>query len=80
MDKLIEICEEKLQPYFKQLEEIALFNQNKVLQAFKDKKIALRHFNGTNGYGYDDNGRDTLAKVYAQVFDAEKAIVSPNIV
>lgn len=80
MDKIINLCEEKLKPYFEQLEETALYNQNKVLKAFMDNKIALRHFNGTNGYGYDDNGRDALAKVYSQVFDAEKTIVSPNIV
>ena len=72
----LEHCEKK----FKQLDEISLHNQNKVLQAFKDNCVALRHFNPTSGYGADDVGRDTLGKVTAQIFGAESGIVSPLIV
>ncbi len=64
---------------FQQLDEIALFNQNKVLQAFKSNKLALMHFNGTSGYGYDDVGRDTLNNVVADIFGAECAVASPMI-
>ena len=77
---LIEKSEKELDNQFKKLEEISYFNTEKVLNAFKNNKIALRHFNGTTGYGYDDEGRDTLNKVFAEVLGAEKAIVSPNIV
>ncbi len=80
MDKvLIEKCEAKLVDSFKRLEEISLFNQNKVLEAFKKNKIALRHFVGTNGYGYGDEGRDTLNQLVADIFKAEKAVCSPTI-
>ncbi len=74
--KALAHCEKK----FKQLDEISLHNQNKVLQAFKDNCVALRHFNPTSGYGADDVGRDTLGKVTAQIFGAESGIVSPLIV
>lgn len=77
---LIEQCENELAIKFKYFEEIALFNQEKVLNAFKNNQIALRHFSGTSGYGYDDEGRDALNKVVANIFCAEKAICSPNIV
>ncbi len=77
---LIEQCETELSKKFKEFEEIALFNQEKVLNAFKDNQIALRHFSGTSGYGYDDEGREALNKVVANIFRAEKAICSPNIV
>lgn len=77
---LINECEQNLQSIFKQLEEIALFNQEKVLNAFKKNSIALRHFNGTTGYGYGDEGRDTLNQLVADIFNAESAICSPNIV
>ena len=77
---LIEQCEKELANKFKQFEDVALFNQEKVLNAFKKNQIALRHFSGTSGYGYDDEGRDALNKVVADVFCAEKAICSPNIV
>ncbi len=77
---LINSCEEKLNNSFKHFEEIALFNQEKVLNVFKKNQIALRHFVGTSGYGYGDEGRDMLNKVFADVFGCEKAICSPNIV
>lgn len=65
---------------FEELDSISLFNQNKVLEAYKNNCVALRHFNGTSGYGADDIGRDTLGKVLAEIFKTEKAIVSPLIV
>lgn len=77
--QLIERIEEELQPSFKKLNEICLFNQEKVLNAFKKNKIALRHFSGTTGYGYGDEGRDTLNKLFATIFNCEDAICSPNI-
>ncbi len=51
----------------------------RVLRVFAEEQIALRHFNPTNGYGYDDQGRDTLERVYAKLFQAEAAIVRPQI-
>lgn len=80
MDNLINKTEQKLTEIFKKVEENALFNQEKVLKAFQKNHIALRHFNATSGYGYGDEGRDTLNKLLADVFNAEKAIFSPNIV
>ncbi len=79
-DRLISISEEKLKDKYKQLEEISLYNQEKVLKAFQNNKIALRHFYGTTGYGYGDEGKEMLGKVIADVFKADSAICSPNIV
>lgn len=79
-EELINACEKEIEKSFENLEKVSLFNTEKVLNAFKKNKIALRHFNPTTGYGYDDEGRDTLNKVFADVFCAEKAVVSPNIV
>lgn len=75
-EKIIK-AEQNLKTQFAELEEIALYNQNKVINAFKEHNIALRHFVGSTGYGYDDTGRDTLAKVFAAAMGAEMAIVSP---
>lgn len=74
---LVDLCENELQANFKEVEEIALINQEKVLKAFQNNRIASRHFVGTNGYGYSDEGREALARVFAEVFGAEDAIVSP---
>ncbi|MEG2117445.1 MAG: methionine gamma-lyase family protein, partial [Clostridia bacterium] len=75
------ICdaEKNAQETFKKVEEIAYVNQKKVLSAFQKHKISLRHFSQTTGYGYGDDGRDTLNKLFADVFDCEAAIVSPHI-
>ena len=51
----------------------------KVLDAFREHGVALRHFAPSNGYGYDDAGRDTLAEIWADLFGAEAAIVRPQI-
>lgn len=79
-EKIINICENQLVEKFKYLEDVALFNQEKVLNAFKNNRIALRHFVGTSGYGYGDEGRDTLNKVVADIFHCQQAICSPTIV
>lgn len=75
----IENCEKKLAEKFKTVDEIAYFNQAKVLDAFREYGVAVRHFNGTTGYGYDDEGRDNLGKLYAKAFGAESGIVSPHL-
>ncbi len=72
--------EAELKDQFARLDDIALYNQKKVLDAYKKQSIQARHMFGTTGYGYDDIGRDTLCRLYADVFHAENAIVSPNIV
>ena len=78
--EFIKNCENKLCDKFKEVDDIAYFNQVKVLNAFSEYRVALRHFNGTTGYGYDDEGRDTLGKLYSKAFGAESGIVSPHIV
>lgn len=78
--KIICDCEKELKDKFEYLDEVALFNQEKVLNAFKKNRLALRHFSGTTGYGYGDEGRDTLNQVVADIFKAESAICTPAIV
>lgn len=75
----IENCEELAKNEFKLLDNIALFNQKKVLDAFRKNKINPTHFCGTSGYGYDDVGRDTLCKLFSDILGTESAIVSPLI-
>lgn len=78
--QLIKQCEIELKDQFSRLDDIALYNQKKVLDTYKNQSIQARHMFGTTGYGYDDIGRDTLCRLYADIFHAESAIVSPNIV
>ena len=79
--EIIEKAEKLAEPLFKIIDNyIELYNQKKVLNAFREHRVATRHFTGTTGYGYDDIGRDTLCNLFATVFGAESAIVSPNIV
>lgn len=72
-------CESSLKEKFSHIDEVAYFNQKKVIKAFENNRIAVRHFAGTTGYGYGDEGRDTLGKVFADVFCAESGIVSPHL-
>ncbi|PWI23531.1 hypothetical protein DF281_03025 [Kurthia zopfii] len=72
--------EKKIRPQFDQVEEMAFYNQQKVLAAFANNHVSENHFAGTTGYGYDDEGRDNLERVYAEVFGAESAIVRQQII
>ena len=80
VQKLIEIAETNAKAAFDEIESRALFNQKKVLDAYRNARISYYHFNPTSGYGYSDAGREKLSEVFAEVFGAESAIVSPNIV
>lgn len=70
---------ENLEDRFEELDRVAEFNQMKVLSAMQKHKVSAECFNGSSGYGYDDIGRDTLEAVYASVFEAEDALVRPQI-
>ena len=72
-------CEERLKDKFALIDGIAFKNQCKVIEAFRNNRIAVRHFTGTTGYGYGDEGRDCLGKIYADSFGAEAGIVSPHL-
>ena len=76
---MIAECEKNLKEIFDYYDDIALYNTKKVLKAFQDARVAGRHFFGSTGYGYGDEGRDKLSEVFAKVFGAESALVSPLI-
>lgn len=80
IENLIRESEASLRDAFSVAEEIAYFNQCKVMEAFRKNKVALRHFVPSTGYGYGDEGRDALNALFADIFGAEAALVSPNIV
>ena len=65
---------------FKHIDQIAEYNQLKVLKAMQENRVSDIHFAATTGYGYNDIGRDTLEKVYADVFHAEDALVRPQLI
>jgi Cystathionine beta-lyase family protein involved in aluminum resistance len=71
--------EEGLKERFEEIEQIAEYNQLKVIQAMQENRVSDVHFGGSSGYGYNDIGRDTLEAVYASVFKTEDALVRPQI-
>ena len=79
MKERIAKAEKRVQPMFERIDEIALLNTEKVLNALQKHQVAARHFAPTTGYGYDDVGRDTLEKLFADLFEADEAIVRPQI-
>lgn len=77
---LIEEGEKYLAEYFHSLETIEQVNFNKVLKALTEQQIGEQHFSWVTGYGHDDLGRQKADQVFAQVFNAESAIVRPSFV
>lgn len=72
--------EKNLADKFKEIDSISEINQYKVLKAMQKNKLSDTHFNHSTGYGYNDIGRDTLEQIYADVFNAEDALVRPQII
>ena len=64
---------------FKDIDDTAEYNQMKVIGAMQKNRVAEMHLSGTSGYGYNDDGRDTLEQVYADIFKTEAALVRPQI-
>lgn len=78
--EIIENAEKTALKAFKTAEDIASNNQFKVLKAFRDNRVSETHFISTSGYGYDDLGRETLDRLYADIFGCEDALVRHNII
>ncbi len=70
---------EKLKDRFAAIDKVAEYNQAKVLSALQKNHVSVACFAASSGYGYDDMGRDTLERVYADVFHTEAALVRPQI-
>ena len=83
MDKVLDLVnsfEKENGNLFKSLDEISFINSKKVLKAFKDNNVNESDFAGTNGYGYDDAGRDKIEAVFAEVLGSEDALVRPQLI
>ena len=74
-----EKIEKSLKERFNKIDEVAEYNQLKVVKAMQDAKVQEACLLGTTGYGYNDIGRDTLEEVYAHIFHTEDALVRPQI-
>ena len=79
IEERISHAEAGLKDVFARIEHMEEIGTGRVLDAFRTHEIAYRHFAPTTGYGYDDVGRDTLEKVFADLFGTEAAIVRPQI-
>ncbi len=81
-EKVYDFCsgiEEELKERFEEIDRTAEYNQMKVLRAMQKHKVSAGCFESSTGYGYDDLGRETLEDVYASVFEAESALVRPQL-
>ena len=78
--KLVSEAEESIKEQFKHIENICEINQLRVMKAFADNRVSDSHFVATTGYGYDDLGRDTLDRVYADIMGGEDALVRHNFI
>ena len=82
MDSVYEMitkAERELQDRFAEIEDIEEKRTRQVLDSFRKFGVSYRHFAPTTGYGYDDIGRDTLEKIYADLFHTEAALMRPHV-
>ncbi len=82
-DRILDLtaeAEAALAPHFARIDRIAFENTQKVMDAFREHRVAMTNFDSTSGYGYDDRGRDVLDVIWADVMGAEAALVRQQIV
>lgn len=77
---IFEQTEKDIKPYIENINDLCYKNSLKVLNAFIENGVSTYHFNSTDGYGYNDDGRDVIERVYASVFKAEDALVRTQII
>lgn len=80
LQKIVAEVDEEIAPQLKKIDDQIVYNQAKVLDAFRHQEVAEADLLGANGYGDDDMGRDKLDKIYAEVFHTEAAVVRPQFV
>ena len=80
LQPLVKEVEQQIAGEHKKIEERIDANQFRVLQSFQKHRVSDSHLIPTTGYGYDDAGRETLEKIYAEVFGAEAGLVRPQII
>ncbi len=80
LTSLADEVEQETQTVFRKLENTAFINYTRILKAFRQFKVSDYHLQGSTGYGYDDQGREILEKIYAQLFGTEKALVRGQVV
>lgn len=80
LQQIVNEIDQQIALQLSKIDDNILFNQNKVLQAFKDKAVAEADLIGSTGYGSDDSGRDKLDRIYAQIFHTEDALVRSQFV
>jgi len=79
IDEMIARAEEELAGRFSEIDKNEEKRTRQVLEIFRNEGVSYRHFAPSNGYGYDDIGRDTLERIYAGVFHTEAALIRPHI-
>lgn len=77
---IFEQAEKDIKPYIESINDMCYKNSLKVLNAFIENGVSTYHFNSTDGYGYNDDGRDVIERVYASIFKAEDALVRTQII
>jgi len=77
---LINNCEKDLREVFDKIDDICECNSLKVLNAFHKNNLNESHFNSTTGYGYNDQGRDVIEDIYADIFKCESALVRTQFI
>ena len=80
INDIAQAAERDLAPIFAKIDEISFENTNRVMDAFREHRVAATNFDTTSGYGYDDRGRDVLDRIWADVMGAEAAFVRHQIV
>ena len=78
--KLAEETENDISEIVKKIDEDCIYNSKKVIDAFHRNNLSEMHFNGSTGYGHNDQGRDVIEKIFAEILGAEDSLVRSQFI
>lgn len=78
--KLANKVEKEIEQEIENSNRICLHNTEKVLNAFINNEVSAIDFNGTDGYGYNDIGREKIEKIYSDIMKAEDSLVRTQFI
>lgn len=75
IERIVNTEEQNLKDIFNKIDDQTLKNSKKVLDSFHKHNLSSNDLYGTNGYGYNDIGRDKIDSIFADIFNAESGLV-----
>ena len=79
LQDMVKEVDQQIAPRLAEIDEQVLYNQQRVLDLYREHHVAEEDLVGSTGYGTDDIGRDKLESIFADYFKTDDALIRPQL-